>query len=87
MTAVVSVPLALATLIGGDLSRGTGIPTKETPHRVYFLVPLLALLGRGPMYLQTDIEIGYFPTREEAMAWAERDATTRARDAERTVAH
>lgn len=77
MTAVVSVPVALAGMIGFELSGGVGIPTKETPHRVYFLVPLLDLCGRGPRYLEPDIEIEWFWTREEAMAWAENDIAQR----------
>ena len=74
MTAIVSVPPALAPLIGADLSRGRPIPTKETPGRTYFLIPLLDLKGRGLMYLRPEIEIQYFHTREEAMAWGEQDA-------------
>ena len=78
MIAIISVPPSLAARVGGDLCRGKrGVPTYETPHRVYFVVPLIDLKGRGPFYLRPDITIEWFPTREDAMAWGIADATTR----------
>jgi hypothetical protein len=79
MTAVVSVPINRAGEIGSRLStRGVPIPTREAPDvgRAYLLVPLFVLSGLG-LFDQPDIEVQYFQTREEAMAWGENDIETR----------
>lgn len=78
MTAALSVPLALAGRIGGLISRGVPIPTKEAPDvgRVYFCVPLFFLAGVG-VFNQSDIDVEYFDTRAEAMAWGENDIERR----------
>ena len=78
MTAVVSVPIALAGVVGYALSQGRDIPSKEAPEvgRVYLLAPLFSLSGLG-LFEQPDIEIQYFRTREEAMAWGENDIERR----------
>lgn len=83
MTATVSVPTALAPRIGGLISRGSlSIPTKEAPDvgRVYFLVPLFSLSGVGDVFNQPDIDVEYFDTRDEAIAWGEADIERRRRD-------
>ena len=84
MTAAVSVPTALAPRIGGLISRGgLSIPTKEVPEvgRVYFLVPLFSLSGVD-VFNQPDIDVEYFDTRAEAVAWGEADIARRQRDLE-----
>jgi hypothetical protein len=76
VTAVVSVPIALAGVVGYALSQGRDIPSKEAPGRVYFLVPLCLLSGTG-LFDWPDVEIQYFQTRAEAMAWGENDIERR----------
>jgi hypothetical protein len=81
MTAVVSVPTGLALAIGSALTQrvGTdGLPTKEAPKvgRVYWLVPLFCLSGTG-LFDRPEIEIQYFKTRAEAIAWGENDIERR----------
>ena len=75
MIAIISVPPDLGPAVGADLCRDktAGISTKETDTRVYFMIELLGLKGRRHL-LRPDIEIQWFMTRAEAMAWAERDA-------------
>jgi hypothetical protein len=78
MTAVVSVPAALAERVGGVLSRGVPIPTKEAPDvgRTYFCVPLFSLAG-ADLFTSSDIDVEYFDTRTEAEAWGEADIQQR----------
>jgi hypothetical protein len=47
---------------------------KNAPEvgRVYFLAPLFVLSGLD-LFNQPDIEIQYFPTRAEAVAWGDAD--------------
>jgi hypothetical protein len=78
VTAVVSVPIALAGVVGYALSQGRDIPSKEAPEvgRVYFLAPLCSLAGTG-LFDRPEIEIQYFKTNAEAMAWGENDIERR----------
>lgn len=81
MTAVVSAPTGLALSIGAALSHRVGagtLPTKDAPEvgRVYMLAPLFVLSGTG-LFDWPDVEIAYFRTRAESIAWGEADIERR----------
>jgi hypothetical protein len=76
--ACVSVPSAIAGVVGYALSQGRDIPSTEAPDvgRVYFLAPLFTLAETG-LFDHPEIEIQYFKTNAEAMAWGENDVERR----------
>jgi len=76
---VVAVPPNLERRIGQKLGRGRALPTKTTPSRVYFLIPLVALRtdDEDPWYRRDDVEVVWFDTREAAQRWGEADAARR----------
>jgi hypothetical protein len=81
--AILSVPLALAPLVGARLSRGLALPSREEADigRTYFVVPLLTLAGTG-LFGVPAIEIAYFATYGEVYAWGNADIERR-REAQR----
>jgi hypothetical protein len=83
--AIVSVPTALAPMVGGLLSRGElAIPGREEAEigRTYFVVPLVVLAGQRDLFDHPQIEIQYFATYAEVYAWGNADIERR-REAQR----
>ena len=76
MTAVLSVPWALARTVGVLLPPA---PTKEAPEvdRIYFLVQVAIGHDHWPFPPCDDFEAQYFWTQEEAMAWGDQDIERR----------